>query len=277
MTLPVKRNPENPAPGDILKFKGLAEVVVKAKLQKRCAELLECASKAFHDGMKAWVISATHLKAIRDELLYQHLGYADFKTFLEERFDGGRTTAFEYIKIAGAFPLPRGDESDMSDSKLPALYQLDFVKLSALARLPAFHRDTLIKSGKLIVPQGEHPRIFSVAELKEMTRDEVKTLVSSILGEGMSAATGGTSSLDEGQIFDNLASHFENGFYSEQTLPILEEMIKLAPKLDPRARRSCAGQIEDVARVIVKYASAIRAGKEFHILPKMEDDDGGKE
>lgn len=272
MTLPAKRNPENPAPGDILKFKGLAEVVVKAKLQKRCAELLDRASKAFHIGMKAWVISATHLKAIRDELLYHHLGYADFKTFLEERFDGGRTTAFEYIKIAGAFPLPQGDESDMSDSKLPALYQLDFVKLSALARLPAFHRDTLIKNGKLIVPQRGHPRIFSVAELKEMTRDEVKALVSSILGEGMSAAGDG-SSMDEGQIFEQLTNHFEKGFWSAQTLPLLEKMIEIAPNLDPRARRSYAGQIEDVARMIARYASAIRAGKEFHVLPPKEDEE----
>lgn len=271
MTRLAKRDSESTRPGDVLKFKGLPDVVVTAEAQALCLKLLERASQAFHVGMKAWIVSASLLKKIRDEQLHHHLGFSDFKTFLEKRFDGGRTTAFEYMKIAAAFPIPRlvMDESTMVDS-LPELFELDWHKLSALARLPEKMRDRLHREG-FFTFGDKVSQMVNIASLKEMSRDQVQGLVAGILkkmlgpGGGSSA---GDAKLDEGQLLESLAELFENNFYSQATLPVLEEMTELAQRLDSRARRSIAGQVKDIGLVIQQYASAIQAGEKFSILPK---------
>ena len=185
-----------PSPGDILRFKGLADVVVEAEAQKRCEMLLRKASEAFHVGMKAWIVSAHYLKIIRDEQIYLHLGYPDLKTFLEERFDGGRTTAFAYMQIAKAFPLSDADLESKSDNvglvkinqsvvsllSLPALYNLDWRKLSDLSRLPEEMRNSLLEKGKFTITfEDGAARIVPLAELQSMSREAVHLIVASAL------------------------------------------------------------------------------------------------
>lgn len=274
MTRLAKRDSETPDPGAILKLKGLPDLVVRAEAQKQCWKLLERASQAFHVGMKAWIISASLLKKIRDEQLHHHLGFSDFKTFLEKRFDGGRSTAFEYMKIAAAFPIPQlvMDESTMVDSNLPELFELDWHKLSALARLPEKMRDSLHREG-FFTFGDKVSQIVNIENLKVMSRDAVQSLVAGILQKMLGPGGGFSASdakLDEGQIVENLVKNFEDNFYSQGTLPVLEEMTELAPKLDSRARRSIADQIKDIGNVIVQYASAIQAGEKFSILSTEE-------